>query len=72
MVEMYEPKRSDRKVIPFTTPSGLQIGSCYQPKPCPVKASAIEHYAPKRPAVFWWVCWSLFAGLAVVLLAGRV
>jgi hypothetical protein len=70
MVEMIEPKRNDRKVVPFHT-GRVAIGIGYQPKPCPVKASAIEHYAPKRPAVFWWVCWSLFAGLAVVLLAGR-
>lgn len=70
MVEMYEPKGNGRKVIPLHT-GKVQIGLAYQPKPCPVKASAIEHYAPKRPAFIWWVCWSLFAGLAVALLAGR-
>lgn len=58
-----------RKVVPIRTRTGLEIGSLYQPKPCPRRALAVEYQtAPRRPYVRW-VAFCVLALLAVALIA---
>lgn len=69
MIELLEStKDTGRRVVPYNT-GKVEIGSTWQPKPCPVAAECIERHVPKRSAVAKWVVLSLLALAALVVIA---
>lgn len=62
----------DKRIVPYTTESGLQIGVAYQPKPCPRQAQWIEkHKAPRRYPLSAWIAVSALGLLCLSLITWR-
>lgn len=64
-------QNDDRKVVPFTTKSGLQIGRAYQPKPTPTQAQWMERHSARRVPVARWLLYSVLALIALSIVSGR-
>lgn len=60
---------SGKRIIPYTTPAGVEIGRCWTPKPTPADARWIEkHTKSKAYGLAWWIVFSCvsLAGLIVI------
>jgi hypothetical protein len=67
-----EAANESRLIVPYTTSTGVQIGSTYIPRLSAVEARAgTRHVAPRAP-VGRWLGWCAFAVFALVVIAKGV
>jgi hypothetical protein len=70
--EHLEAANESRLIVPYTTSTGVQIGSTYIPRLSAVEARAgTRHVAPRAP-VGRWLGWCAFAVFALVVIAKGV
>lgn len=65
---LQESKDTGRKVVPYTTPSGLRIGVAYTPKPSITQAQCIEYQRAKGYGTAWWIAFCAVSVLALFVI----
>jgi hypothetical protein len=69
-IELLEPRDHGKRIVPYTTSAGVQIGSRYTPPRDAGYASCGERHASRGYGVAWWVAMSAVAVLSFVVIAG--
>jgi hypothetical protein len=66
-IELHEPRENSKRIVPYTTPSGLQIGRCWTPKQTATYASPGSYCRPSERNWMWIV---FLIGVVGLVLAG--